>query len=365
MGEQVPNVRDERRQPGIPPQMAHYTPYPVYQYAYPVAYPPPVHPAYPSSSHNGPLPPAQQQAWMGYRPVTPYGRGYGAYAVPPAYYPPAGPYQRHPDMHYSYHYPYRAPHPSVPHSVSPASSSLSTKPSLAPQSEPEEQASRTPFYPRLPWQSFHGQFRRHPQRFRKGSLPENVVLPRRPDIQPVRLDQTPPSQIAFHPSEPDADVPKSDVSQSTVATDTASSSDTQPTTPSSAAQLTPKALGRPTVASTPIVPALPLRSPIRSMAAELPSIDSVEILVAKEEPQAPKSWAELLRANRVPKALSIDASPSQSLLNGHVPAPRTCTMAKALEAYSTRDILADKVAFVTPRGLTNTGNMCYMNSVRL
>lgn len=43
---------------------------------------------------------------------------------------------------------------------------------------------------------------------------------------------------------------------------------------------------------------------------------------------------------------------------------KTGTLAEALSSYNVKnDNEASKISFVKPRGLVNTGNMCYMNSV--
>lgn len=95
---------------------------------------------------------------------------------------------------------------------------------------------------------------------------------------------------------------------------------------------------------------------------------------ASEEPKAeerpppkpaPKSWADLVRT----KAPAINQS--QSNLNGAVVGqgnglnvPKGSPLPDVLSSFTGRTKESDtKIPFLKPRGLINTGNMCYMNSV--
>jgi ubiquitin carboxyl-terminal hydrolase 10 len=78
------------------------------------------------------------------------------------------------------------------------------------------------------------------------------------------------------------------------------------------------------------------------------------------KPAAPKSWAELLRSKAAPAALQTPAVSNGVATNGAA-APQSNSLADALATFS---VLSDKkVTFLEPRGLVNTGNLCYMNSV--
>ena len=176
---------------------------------------------------------------------------------------------------------------------------------------------------------------------------------------------------------------------------------TQPTTPSD--EITPKlnASGRPTVPLIPIVPAvpnLPLSSrPCKRATTSITSdiingvpsnadhlANAVETAakvnaVENEDPTksaeatssppikvAPKSWADLVRTmgqnNTATTPIVTNDSAAQT--NAYV-APKTGSLADALSSYSVKDNNENaKIAFLEPRGLVNTGNMCYMNSVR-
>jgi ubiquitin carboxyl-terminal hydrolase 10 len=184
---------------------------------------------------------------------------------------------------------------------------------------------------------------------------------------------------------------------------------TQPTTPSSAAppqQTTPKnnSSGRPNVPVLPIVPAIPnIPLPSRpskrasvSVASEAingvtPSVpnhltNAVNITAratgeeaedranandAAEEPivkAAPKSWADLVRTMGPPAKVGVPqvaqvATDTTAPINGLAPA-KAGSLADALTSYSVKESNeSTKIAFLEPRGLVNTGNMCYMNSV--
>ena len=184
---------------------------------------------------------------------------------------------------------------------------------------------------------------------------------------------------------------------------------TQPTTPSSAAppqQAIPKAIpsGRPNFAIVPIVPAVPniavpsrpskrisisvttdtvndvvpsnaeqIANAVRAAAvASEPetqrSPDSNEAALTLPVKAAPKSWADLVRsmapdtANGMDRASSV-GNGTDTQANGVGP-QRTGSLADALSCYSVkRNSEIAKIAFLEPRGLVNTGNMCYMNSV--
>ena len=80
---------------------------------------------------------------------------------------------------------------------------------------------------------------------------------------------------------------------------------------------------------------------------------------------APKSWADLVRnlgQNTTARTAQV-SSDSAAETNGFVPA-KAGSLADALISYSVNENNENaKIAFLEPRGLVNTGNMCYMNSV--
>ena len=73
---------------------------------------------------------------------------------------------------------------------------------------------------------------------------------------------------------------------------------------------------------------------------------------------APKSWADLVRRNAPPPSTPT----TNGATNGAFQLPKSASLADALQQYSVQ--IDAKLSFLEPRGLVNTGNMCYMNSVR-
>jgi ubiquitin carboxyl-terminal hydrolase 10 len=79
-------------------------------------------------------------------------------------------------------------------------------------------------------------------------------------------------------------------------------------------------------------------------------------------PPAPKSWADLVRSKSSPRP-STTAAPLTQFPNGlgHAKSETLSDVLNAIDVTATQT--AAKIAFLKPRGLVNTGNMCYMNSV--
>jgi ubiquitin carboxyl-terminal hydrolase 10 len=132
--------------------------------------------------------------------------------------------------------------------------------------------------------------------------------------------------------------------------------------------------------AVPIVPAVPAARP-KAEAAQAPASESAPVADSAvsqaegsaEEPKstepttpapkaAPKSWADLMRSKNSAAAAAASAAAvnGASPTNGATPS-RASTLAGALNQFNVDD--NDKIAFLEPRGLVNTGNMCYMNSV--
>jgi ubiquitin carboxyl-terminal hydrolase 10 len=81
-------------------------------------------------------------------------------------------------------------------------------------------------------------------------------------------------------------------------------------------------------------------------------------------PAPPKSWADLVRSKGQPRVANLAETLSGAEAGG-LSAPRSESLVDVLNSLgSDVEQYGDKIAFLEPRGLVNTGNMCYMNSVR-
>lgn len=87
--------------------------------------------------------------------------------------------------------------------------------------------------------------------------------------------------------------------------------------------------------------------------------EAVETPESPAPKPAPKSWADLVRRTTASSASA--AAPNGATLTNGAPLPKSASLADALKQYSVEN--DRKLAFLEPRGLVNTGNMCYMNSV--
>jgi ubiquitin carboxyl-terminal hydrolase 10 len=77
----------------------------------------------------------------------------------------------------------------------------------------------------------------------------------------------------------------------------------------------------------------------------------------------PKSWADLVRTKA--PATSGDTVASSTATSGLVISKNESLVDVINNLGSDAEQYSNKIAFVEPRGLVNTGNMCYMNSVSL
>lgn len=161
---------------------------------------------------------------------------------------------------------------------------------------------------------------------------------------------------------------------------------TQPTTPSSAPQgqfARSQHQSKPSKPAVPVVPVVPVVPPAAGTPRQPAKDDSTKSDATPAEPSqaqtdaatseepvkpssppraAPKSWADLVRAKSAAKAAG--APPSTSTETNGLMAHKRKSLADVLTTLG-EDVAqyGDKVAFLEPRGLVNTGNMCYMNSV--
>ena len=297
----------------------------------------------------------------------------------------------------------------------------SPNPHLAPPTPPPPPSTpspvhRTPFYPPLPWHSWEGTFPpRASRRRRRTPAPQSsstpVEFPSRRGSVTETESSTNPEESIEKAQLAVKQAPRENHTLETPSTSHPPSEDfsTQPTTPSSTSapqQTTPKInpAGRPTLPIQPIIPAIPnlpaLSRPAKKASTSLKSDvhnnngiggptnadhmnnavkvasqsnyqqteatdKSTEDVAPHPTKTAPKSWADLVRTKASPKASpnenqADDGVTQSDLFNS----AKAGSLADALSSYNVKDSSdAAKLAFLEPRGLVNTGNMCYMNSV--
>lgn len=186
-----------------------------------------------------------------------------------------------------------------------------------------------------------------------------------------------PSQLPSAQETPATSQAPSEADVSVAAPSPAPAESSKPATPQGQA----KKDARPAI---PIVPAVPAARPKTASSETVPTPASTTEQSAPANAQAdapaegnpaepatpapkaaPKSWADLMRSKNSAAAAAATASTvavnGASPTNG-APPSRASTLAGALKQFNVDD--NDKIAFLEPRGLVNTGNMCYMNSVR-
>ncbi|KAL8791194.1 MAG: hypothetical protein Q9213_000151 [Squamulea squamosa] len=289
-----------------------------------------------------------------------------------------------------------------------------SSPRLAPPTPPPPQSHRLPYYPPLPWYSFQeGSFPpKTPRKRRKRPAPQSssdpVELPPRSNLpsnpEPSTVE---PSLSTTNLNQPLESAPAPSSQETPITSHAPSETDsTQPTTPSSAvAPVLPRQQS--TYASKqrhkanlsiPIVPAIPnvpLPSrPIKrasvsitseTVAPALPSnadhlTNAVQTAIQTDQDDtsntsepiltptsspvklAPKSWADLVRAKPSRTAPGTKVSDSVSMPVNGIQQSKASSLVDVLRIYDSSSENS-RVTFVEPRGLVNTGNMCYMNSV--
>ncbi|KAI9376678.1 hypothetical protein BJX61DRAFT_538583 [Aspergillus egyptiacus] len=387
-----PNMRSPPAYMGYPPQMNGHPPAVYSPQQYPQWY--------------GPYPPMQM-------PPRPYPNPYA-----PAYistYPPSQP------MMAPVHMPPQ-PLPLQPRATTPyqnpMSPSVATSVSIPPQSQspvfipmhstpspaissspvpvPSLTASspREPFRAPLPWLSIpESPFpARAPRRPRNNhalqSSTLSVELPAK-DGAPRKSEEKEP--VEAKPQETHTQSP-SEPQTPTLSAAPSVADSTQPTTPSSTAQnssVRPQSQPKGSKATIPVVPVVPVipgastprqgtkDEPSRSSDTSKSAENSSETAEAKQEetkqeatakpapasaPAAPKSWADLVRNKNLVRGAGPQSTPSEAP-NGVVKHRNQSVADVIMNLGDDVSLFSDKVAFLEPRGLVNTGNMCYMNSV--
>lgn len=273
-----------------------------------------------------------------------------------------------------------------------------------------------PYYPQLPWLSVpEAEFpprASQKKRRRRAPVPaqeEGLALPSREQtVEPevVKEEETQAEETVLTPTEDPVDSRASTiaaVSEAEVETPSTShppseADSTNPITPSSAMPLRSARPAAPShshvrTATKPAVPLIPIR-PIKPASVTSTTQKSVKSAAAdkdkdetkkaedaaahtpaaetpgsaEETPKAspppkaapPKSWAELLRSKVAPTPAQAPIANGVVTANGSA-AQKSNSLGDVLAAYSVDS--DKKLSFLEPRGLVNTGNMCYMNSV--
>lgn len=229
------------------------------------------------------------------------------------------------------------------------------------------------------------------------------------ELQPSSQDAIISEELENVASQPPTLEPEPTISnlETPLTSDAPSDDDsTQPTTPSSVIpQSIPQAqkshaskTSHPTAVALPFLPAIPLapRVPKRPSISASSEMAKPPVQLTESQPEvsledetqpdaantpntvepaappisppqkpAPKSWAELLRtsAQKAPqKGGKVEANGTTHSNGFHT--SKVTSLAEVLSSYKVDEIRNDaRVTFLQPRGLVNTGNMCYMNSV--
>jgi ubiquitin carboxyl-terminal hydrolase 10 len=273
---------------------------------------------------------------------------------------------------------------------------------IAPVSTPSAATRRMPFYPELPWYSVpESPFpSRAPRRKRKARqatpTDSSLELPAKPDTEVGAFDtehtteEKAESQLSAVAGRAGLETPATPQAPSEVESTHAHalssfspSSDSNPTV----SPTTTRISVRPVVPIVPVVKTPPSSQQLPPTTAtehqELPAGTPREITSSQVSQQAvvssadstrgslsppaikpaPKSWADLVRSK-----LPAPASVQQPKSNGAAPekafgVSNAGSLAEVIRSFSVNS--GAKLVFLKPRGLVNTGNMCYMNSVSL
>ncbi|OGM39630.1 ubiquitin hydrolase [Aspergillus bombycis] len=287
--------------------------------------------------------------------------------------------------------------------IHPTTSPIMSSPSTsAPEKAPRVSTPVKPFCAPLPWLSVPDRPfpARVPHRRRKSRALQSSVSVELP-AKDTHQDGHDERQGVTKGVEPHTQSP-SEPQTPTLSVAPSVANSTQPTTPSSAVQpsVRPQSQSKgskPTVLVVPVVPVVPgpgaprqgtkddasrssetrkssgattnaASGPAENITTERP-MEQIEGPTSEGSPKppspvctAPKSWADLVRAKNQSKGAGVTGAPS-AVSNGVVKqkseylADVLVNMGEDVSQYS------DKTAFLEPRGLVNTGNMCYMNSV--
>lgn len=385
--------------PGYQPYPQQWYPPPQYQYAQPYAGP--RQPYY----HPSVAMPPQMQPQQHHGPLV---VGHPQTPSTPRAYPPPQPNQilpRRPSVASSVSQAPAETPPSRPQSQISAAQDVREDPQPAPVANGPIQEADTAvpletvaesFVPPLPWLSvadsdFPPRATRGKRSIPRSMFQQPLYFPAESaPVEHQNVEESIPSatHVSTANAQSDAEVLLPAQTPTTLPSDTQSEHvSTQPTTPSSAipvasaSQQTPtqQKVSRATMPVVPVVPVMPtspvsVRKVHRDSAVSVSSKSEAEPAVAAESaqsepnteaapaiPPAPKSWADLVRKQSA--AATANAAAVLPVING-LAAPRNETVGEVLSDFNVAEA-PSKVAFLRPRGLVNTGNMCYMNSVSI
>lgn len=302
----------------------------------------------------------------------------------------------------------QSPAPPAPTAAASPPPAVETKPvqAAAPSTTPQP-TTFTPFYPPLPWLSVpdadfpaRAAGRRRRKRGPVHAQEQGLALPSREqdvheDAKAIEETGSGELESAGEPEESQAStiaVP-SDAEVDTPSTSHPPSEIDVPSVQQPAAQAatpTQKHARNTTKPAVPLIPIKPVKptsaastaqksvkSPaekpqpksVDEAAAPAPETANVEEAPKPAAPAVPKSWAELLRAKNAAAAPQVQSqaqppAPTNGVVSTNGPtAPKSNSLVDALASYSVD--AEKKVSFIEPRGLVNTGNLCYMNSVSI
>ncbi|KAI9708842.1 MAG: hypothetical protein M1828_002665 [Chrysothrix sp. TS-e1954] len=256
---------------------------------------------------------------------------------------------------------------------------------------------RMPFYPQLPWfsapeSSFPARTNRPRRRKRLPQLSSaSLELPDRNTNSTPHLGSVVDTPVDATRNVDGTQLYTSNAAVEPALTDQPNADSSQPQASAEATDKAPQNASHKRSATRPIVPIIPIapRKPptqptspsaqvngaLRedgeklngSVEAPVDNQETKNLAEVTEPSQAlpkppPKSWAELLRSKSQPASVTQqEAGMSNGVSSNGPTTTKASTLSDVLRAYEVGR--ETRLAFLEPRGLVNTGNMCYMNSI--
>ncbi|TVY40797.1 putative ubiquitin carboxyl-terminal hydrolase [Lachnellula subtilissima] len=358
----------------MPPQY-HNTGMPHQQYG---PYPPYIQSPPPPPMQHFPRPPIPQQQSYPPRPQqSPVVAS--SYQAPPPPQTPSSTQSTH-----------TVPRPMTPPTPQPALSAAPISPPQAPPAPPPRQPFRAPLpwfsRPDLPWPTKRSRRRRKPT----SEIPAESVKPPQNQLgKTLNTEETSSAETSDaaipRPETPSTNHPQSEGTSSTTPTTPSSIQQTSATADGDITPLAAKPTRKLTVPAVPIISALPKSAPrdtskqathkvAEEVQSEHPAVDitqedtqagnnqgpTEETVVESQAWKTPKLWTGLFNPNASANAYPTSGSGAEAVSGNSK--SNAESLVEALRSFSAVSNDA-KVSFLEPRGLVNTGNMCYMNSV--